>query len=62
MIIILVDLRMNNGHVLALLDEDGNIAQFDTLKSARDCRRNHPLNMYPWLFVDMDSCEVIDDH
>lgn len=58
MVIILVDMRENNGHVVEIDDENG-IAEFGTLEAAQECMKNHPLNVFPILYVDIDNQEVI---
>jgi hypothetical protein len=54
-IIALVDLRENNGHVVAIVDDNENIVQFDNFDEIEKLKGNHPLSGFPWLAVDIDS-------
>ena len=57
--IVLIDLRDNNGHVVALHDDNDNIAQFDDLFSAQRCADENPLaRAYPSICVSLDTPEV----
>lgn len=62
--VILVDLRENNGYVLAITEDDndeGNIAQFEFLEDAIECAKQQPLcQSYPYVILDMDEQEVVD--
>lgn len=59
MIIVLVDIRENNGHILAIVDENENIAQYETIEDAREKLKDHPLaKAFPVLYVDIDNWEV----
>jgi hypothetical protein len=53
--IALVDLRENNGHVVAIVDDNENIVQFDNFDEIEKLKGNHPLSGFPWLAVDIDS-------
>ena len=55
MYIIIVDLRENNGGVLAITDENDNIALFKNYEEASDVMSNHKLNVFPITFVDLDG-------
>lgn len=54
-VIVLVDMRENNGHIVALVDENDNIAQFDKFEDAVDAIKEHPLSVFPILYVNMDE-------
>ena len=57
--IILVDLRENNGQVVALQDDGGNIAQFDGLIECGVCADAHPMaSAYPCVALDLDTLEA----
>jgi hypothetical protein len=54
--IVLFDLRENNGHILALEDEHGNIARFSTYEEANDAAERNPLSdAFLVRIVDMDD-------
>lgn len=54
--VVLIDARDNNGHVIALEDKDGNIAQFETYEKAEDAvDHRHILFGIPMLIVCMDG-------
>ncbi len=54
--IILIDMRENNGHIVALQDEDGNIAQYEDYGEADDAASKHWLtDSFPVRIVDMDD-------
>jgi hypothetical protein len=55
MIIIIVDMRSNNGHVCAIVDDNDNLAEFDTEEDAEKCMENHPLNVFPIKYIDIDE-------
>ena len=57
--IILVDMRENNGHIVAIQDSNDNIAQFDTSEDVVLCAQNQPLcENFPYIVVDMDTLEI----
>lgn len=56
--IILVDLRENNGHFVNIEDEHGNIKQFETEQQARECIRDHSLNVFPCYAISVDDDEI----
>jgi len=56
--IILIDMRENNGSIVALEDENGNIAQYENYGQADDVASEHPLtDAFPVRIVDMDGDE-----
>jgi len=57
--IVLIDLRDNNGHVVALHDDNDNIAQFEDLLECQECANSHPLAMaYPCIALDLDTLDT----
>ena len=51
--VILVDLRGNNGHVVAITDDNGNVAQFPTRAAALEAMRDHILGAFPTRVVQL---------
>lgn len=57
--IVLVDLRSNNGHIVTLEDENGNIAQFESEEEAQECAANNPMcGAFDSYAVSLDDQEI----
>ena len=62
--IVIVDMREINGSVNAITDDDGNIAQYQEVSGPiiiRDLHEAHPLNVFPWLIVNLDDLTDVDE-
>ena len=63
-LIVLVDMRENNEQVVAISDEEGNIAQYDAVSGPFEIRNlhgDHPLNGFPWLIINLDDLSEVDE-
>ncbi len=51
--IIIVDMRESNGQIIAIHNDEMNLAQYDTEEEAAECIKNHPLGVFPYEMLDM---------
>lgn len=60
--IVLVDMRENNGHVVAISDdtEEGNIAQFKSMPQVDSMMKDQPLcKTFSSIVIDLDNLEIM---
>jgi hypothetical protein len=56
-----MDLRENNGQVEIMTDsadEGRSTWKADSMEQVKDVHSRHPLNVFPWVIVDMDTWEI----
>ena len=51
--IIIVDMRENNGSIVAIRNEHDDLAQYDTEEEAEELMKNHILRVFPYEVLDM---------
>lgn len=57
-IIIIVDMRESNGSVCGIMDDKGNLAQYETMEEAQKVQEWHPLGAFTWAYLDLDNGDI----
>lgn len=58
--IVMIDLRENNGHLINIVDENDNIAQYPTKKEAAEAaKRNELTEYYPAYLINVDEDDIV---
>ena len=51
--IIIIDMRENNGEILAIRKEEFGLEQFDTEEEAEELMKGHSLGVFPYEIIDI---------
>ena len=51
--VIIIDMRESNNQIVAIREDDMNLAQFDSEEEAQAMMDEHSMNVFPYEIIDM---------